>query len=264
MQVQVNEFTGPLDLLLQLIRKEEMDIFDIDIHKITKQYLNFIEKHPVPNLDSAGDFIKLAATLIYIKSRRLFPAETSTNSESDNEPDPRQDLVESLLKIHAFQTLSHWLNEKHLLSRDVWSSQGKELELFSADFVQVQRIKKEPSIKLAKSYYQVLHRRISSPIQRQTFDSLPIISDCIRFICSRLTTGKLFRMGEFLREYRKNRWAHALVIFLSFLEMSRLGLISLQQENDSADIFVSVKKPLKNQKFQVLQQLNFLDGKEAI
>ena len=105
MQIQIKEFTGPLDLLLKLIRREEMDIFDIDIHKITAQYLAFIEKHSIKDLDSAGDFIRMAALLIYIKSKSLFPSELQDDPEWEDEGHTQEELVQKLLKMQVVQSL---------------------------------------------------------------------------------------------------------------------------------------------------------------
>ena len=114
MQVQTPQFNGPLDLLLQLIRREEMDIFDIDIHKITEQYLLSIQAE-FPDLDSAGDFIRMAALLIYIKSKSLFPsAQNEDSEETIQEEDLKKALEQSLIKMQAVQEIAKKLYQSSL------------------------------------------------------------------------------------------------------------------------------------------------------
>src|SRR5688572_8792136 len=101
LNIQLNTFEGPMSLLLYLIKKEEMDIYDIPINKITKQYLEYIQIMKELNLEVAGEFIAMAATLIYIKSRMLVP-QYDENGEEVKE-DPRQELVQKLLEYQKFQ-----------------------------------------------------------------------------------------------------------------------------------------------------------------
>src|ERR1700733_8276946 len=117
--VHINKFSGPLGLLLHLIRQEEMDIFDINIQEITKQYLDSIRAMKKLNLELAGDFIAMAATLIQIKSKMLLP-QYDEHGEVLEEADPRRDLVKRLLEYEMYQEASHGLYKREILGRDVW------------------------------------------------------------------------------------------------------------------------------------------------
>src|ERR1700722_13912199 len=101
LQVQLGTFEGPLSLLLHLIRKDELDIYDIPINAITKQYLDYIQIMKELNLEVAGEFITMAATLIYIKSRMLVP-QYDANGEIVAE-DPREELVQKLIEYQRYQ-----------------------------------------------------------------------------------------------------------------------------------------------------------------
>ena len=102
MLVQLDQFEGPLGLLLYLIRKEEMDIYDIEIHRITSQYLSYIKQLPSLDLEQAGEFCAMAASLIQIKSKMLLP-NYDENGEEIEEEDPRKPLVQKLLEYQKYQ-----------------------------------------------------------------------------------------------------------------------------------------------------------------
>src|SRR5262245_29769059 len=110
-RVQLAHFEGPLGLLLYLIRKNEMDIYDIEINLITKQYLDYIKNMKKLDLEVAGDFIAMAATLIQIKSKMLLPQHSETGEETDVE-DPRKGLVQRLLEYQQYQNISKQLNSR--------------------------------------------------------------------------------------------------------------------------------------------------------
>ena len=254
MHIQIKEFSGPLDLLLQLIHREEMDIFDIDIHKITEQYLNFIKENPITDLDSAGDFIKMAALLIYIKSKSLFPSEIQENSEIENEQDFQKELTRSLLKMQAVQNICEKLKQYPLLNRDIWESggiTGRDLTLFSSES-QKRDIKKQPILKLMRAYRQIFQKKPSRPTLSFE-DPLPFMADCIRSLHHRLTAGSLLEMSSLI-EKDKNTLSQILVTFLALLELSRLGVVSLSQETDGSDIAISVKRQFNNEDFHSFKE----------
>src|SRR5512137_2529279 len=102
-EIKLDIFEGPLDLLLYLIKKNEIDIYNIPIALITEQYLQYLEAMRSLNLDLAGEYLVLASTLIHIKSRLLLPVEADENSEDETEGDPREELVRQLLEYQAFK-----------------------------------------------------------------------------------------------------------------------------------------------------------------
>ena len=122
MRVQLPIFEGPLDLLLHLIKRNEVQITDIPIASITDQYLALLEELPELNLDAGGEYLVMAATLIYIKSRMLLPAEAD---EEEPEEDPRRELVQQLLEYQRFREAAVTLGERSLLARDVFAGGGE-------------------------------------------------------------------------------------------------------------------------------------------
>lgn len=118
-QVQLEKFTGPLDLLLHLIKTNEMDIYDIQMVEITEQYLTVIEQMKQLDLDVAGEFLLMAATLLHIKSRMLLPV--SEELEEEEGEDPRAELVRRLLEYQRYKEVAETLAEYPLLNRDIFS-----------------------------------------------------------------------------------------------------------------------------------------------
>ncbi len=113
--VKLDVFEGPLDLLLFLIRKDEIDIYDIPIADVTRQFLEFVEMMQTLHLESAGDFLVMAATLMKIKSRMLLPADPDAD---EVEEDPREELVRRLLEYQQFKEVANWLEDKQDSHRD--------------------------------------------------------------------------------------------------------------------------------------------------
>lgn len=119
-EVKLDIFEGPLDLLLYLIRKNELDIYNIPMALITEQYLEHLEMMKALNLDLAGEYLVLAATLIHIKSRMLLPVEEGEGGTEEDQQDPRAELVRQLLEYQAFKEAALSLSQRRVLDRDVF------------------------------------------------------------------------------------------------------------------------------------------------
>ncbi len=126
--VKLPVFEGPLDLLLHLVRKNKLDIFDLPMALITEQYLAYLEMMKALDLDIAGEYLLMAATLIYIKSRLLLPREEPEANGWQEPEDPRREIVEPLLELAKFQEAAKTLAARPLLGADVFSPPGEELE----------------------------------------------------------------------------------------------------------------------------------------
>ena len=130
-QVRIENFEGPLDLLLHLIKKSEINIYDIPIHLIAQQYLTYIEAMEDLNLTIAGEFLVMAATLLQIKSKMLLPIDETVVDEEDG-PDPREELVRRLLEYKKFKEAARQLDEHERWWREIYSrAQSPAVELES-------------------------------------------------------------------------------------------------------------------------------------
>jgi len=131
-KVKLEEFEGPLDLLLFLIKKDEINIYDIPIAKITEQYLEYLELMELMDLDIAGDFLVMAATLMHIKSKMLLPPEERPSEEAEEE-DPRAELVRRLIEYKAFKEAAEKLQSLEAGQRDLFHRQG-DMDAIQAEF----------------------------------------------------------------------------------------------------------------------------------
>jgi len=131
-QVRIENFEGPLDLLLHLIKKSEINIYDIPIHLIAQQYLSYIEEMEDLNLTVAGEFLVMAATLLQIKSKMLLPADETAAADEEDGLDPRQELVRRLLEYKQFKDAARQLDEHERLWREIYNrEQSPAVELDS-------------------------------------------------------------------------------------------------------------------------------------
>jgi segregation and condensation protein A len=235
--VHIDHFSGPMALLLHLIRKEEMDIFDININEITSQYLSTIKSMNKLNLEVAGDFVAMAATLIQIKSKMLLP-QYNENGEVVETEDPRKELVKRLVEYQMFQDASKTLYQRPLLGRDVWTRGTRE------DFRSVEDdgivMEEENALYALMSAYRMAVKNMKKAVHKVT-ESLQSISDRIWEMRRWLRVGHETRMSEMIIG-TENRIPQVLITFLSLLEMAKIGIVTLFQSENFADIHIQTKK----------------------
>ena len=242
-RVQLQQFEGPLDLLLYLIRKEEMDIFNINIVEITKQYFDFIKLMKEFDLEIAGDFIAMASTLIHIKSKMLLP-QYGDDGEILELEDPRKELVQKLLEYEKYKEASKSLYERPLLNRDVWARGLREKIEIKDDEIELED---KALFSLIGSYRKVLNA-LNKKIHKVSI-KLQSISSRIAEMKSFLKPGSTIRMIEMLSQYftdnlQKSR--QTLITFLSLLELGKLGYVSLYQTDIYGDIHIQTKKEIED------------------
>src|SRR6476619_8529880 len=126
-KVKLEVFEGPLDLLLYLIKRDEIDIYDISLERITKQYLEYLQAFKELNIDIAGEFIVMAANLIYLKSRSLLPVDQQPPDEDAAEDDPRWDLIRQLIEYKKFKEAAGQLHTLALEQERTFARTGMEL-----------------------------------------------------------------------------------------------------------------------------------------
>lgn len=238
-RVQLKQFEGPLDVLLYLIRKHEMNIMDINIHDITSQYLEYIQRMKELNLDLAGDFISMAASLIQIKSKMILPREEL--EEEEELEDPRQVLVRQLLEYEKYKKAASNLYINNLLGRDTWLRGSKEQKEEIQESVLI--VKDLGPLTVGQIYFSKLKE-----IKKQIYKvEIPLqgVADRIRALLILFSTGTKFLFSKLLQGKSKiERRKSGLVNFLSILEMTKLGAVSVSQEIDTGEIYLTHKKQL--------------------
>ena len=229
--VHLDKFDGPMDLLLHLIKKNELDICDISIAVITRQYLEFIKLMKDLNLEVAGDFLVMAATLLLIKSRQLLPLDEQ--EEPELEEDPRAELVRRLLEYQQYKEAGMVIGARALLGRDVFVRNASEPVLAAAQSAEGPL---EVSLFELVEAFRVLLQRI--PLESfhdvAPGDSLSI-ADCINEILSLLQEQDTIQFDDLVREECTRE--RIIVTFLALLELSRLKLIRIFQGNGHGSIW---------------------------
>ncbi len=238
-RVQLQQFEGPLDLLLYLIRKEEMDIFNINVVEITKQYLDYIKMMKEFDIEMAGDFIAMASTLIHIKSKMLLP-QYDENGEVLETEDPRKVLVQKLLEYEKYKEASKALYERPLLNRDLWARGFREKIEVQDDEIELEDNALFSLIgsfrKTMKSMYKRVHK-VNIKLQS--------IANRIMEMKSKLIVGQQISMTDLLNQsfsslQEKSR--HVLITFLSLLELGKLELVHVYQTENYGEIYINTKK----------------------
>ena len=253
MLVHLDQFEGPLGLLLYLIRKEEMDIYDIEIHRITSQYLSYIKQLPSLDLEQAGDFCAMAATLLQIKSKMLLP-NYDENGEELVEEDPRKPLVQKLLEYEKYQLAAKELYERPLLGRDSFA-RGQRESIAAADA----GIELEESalFSLIACYRSVIRK--AEKAQHRVSAKFQSIASRILEIREHLVPGKRVRLRDLIRpeEWTATKY---LITFLSSLELGKLGYVHLFQAEDCGDIHIETQRNIAGD--VVTRVAEYDDGKD--
>lgn len=221
--VRLQNFEGPLDLLLHLIRKHELDIYDIPIALITRQYLEYLDLMTEMDLDLAGEFLVMAATLIHIKSRTLLPRPDPAQDEA--EEDPRDALVRRLLEHQRFKAAAELLHEKEIQRSAQWARPDERVAALAGD-------PPEPEIEvdlfsLMTAFRQVLDRARKRPQVRLPPEQISI-EDRIEQLDARLSEQEACGFDELFADV--NTRAGMIVTFLALLEMIRLKRVRVFQQ----------------------------------
>jgi segregation and condensation protein A len=224
-------YEGPLDLLLDLIRKQDIDIYDIPIAKITAQYLAYVERLRELDVNVAADFIYMAAVLIHIKSKILLPRDPAATSETNE--DPRGELVNRLIEHEKFKSAAQMLMQKQQIEEAVWSNPAIK------EFMDAEGAEPEIAadvIDLVKTFQQILDRLRTRPII-QVDEETVTVGQMIDYLRRRLTVeDRPIRLKQLLRNVDSRQ---ALVcMFLALLELVRLQAIQLRQDRLFGEILL--------------------------
>lgn len=230
--VHLDKFEGPLDLLLHLIRKNELDICDIPIAVITRQYLDYIKMMKELNLEVAGDFLVMAATLLQIKSRMLLPVEEPEEGE-EIEGDPRAELIRRLLEYQQYKEAGQVIGARALLGREVFARGAVDPVLEAAQNV-------EGPIEVSLFDLVDAFRALLARVPAEHFHDVAAaetfsIADCINEILSLLQERDTIRFDELVGdELTRER---IIVTFLALLELCRLKMIRIFQDSPQGSIW---------------------------
>jgi segregation and condensation protein A len=223
----LDHYEGPLDLLLDLIRRQQIDIKDIPIAKITAQYLEYLDRAREMDIDLGADFVYMAATLIHIKSKMLLPRDPALETPGDDSADPRQELVDRLLEHERFKNAAEMLQQKRMIEENVWSN--PQIKSFVSE-------DDDPGLTatlfdLVKAFGEVLERAKVRPTYEVEAADITV-ADMIRNLRDRFQ-----ELGEgqplfILRLFEQQRSRRAMIaMFLAVLEMIKIQAVAVTQKD---------------------------------
>jgi segregation and condensation protein A len=225
-RVKLEIFEGPLDLLLHLIRTQEIDIYDIPIARITEQYLEYLRMMKELSITVAGEFLLVAATLIHIKSRMLLPPDPVAEGEEEPE-DPRRELVDRLLEHERFKRAAGLLHDRQVIEDSVWVRQSNEFDEEELEAVSA------TLFDLVKAFHQIFERyrdQIVLKIERENVT----LEQKLAELRSLLAVRREILFSSFLAGPVSR--LHLVMTFFALLEMARLREIRLFQDVMFSDI----------------------------
>jgi segregation and condensation protein A len=224
-KVKLEIFEGPLDLLLFLIRKSELDIYNIPIAVITKQYLEYIDLMRNMDLNIAGEYIVMAATLMHIKSKMLLPQE-EIEEEDVEEDDPRAELVKRLLEYQKFKEAASHLEERELKQKDIFARAAKEIKKYTDPSGEIYF---EASVFDLISAFSTVLRKVPKDKFREIIKDEFTVSEKIHELLHSLTQSSKIQVDSLFKK-AKNK-IEIIVTFLAILELIRLKeIIAIQKE----------------------------------
>ncbi|MBW1999663.1 MAG: segregation/condensation protein A [Deltaproteobacteria bacterium] len=225
-EVKLEVFEGPLDLLVHLIRKNEVDIFDIPISIITDQYLEYLDFMKGLNINLAGEFFVMASTLMHIKSRMLLPG-----AEEDGEEDPRDEIVGPLLEYLQLKEIAGELSEREVLYRDVFT-RGRAAD-FKNDLQAEEEIIEVNLFQLIDAFRQIIERNVPGETMRIEPEKWSI-KNKMEHILDRLREEKTVVFSNLFDNDRSI--SEFIVTFLALLELVHTGLVRVYQKELNGDI----------------------------
>lgn len=233
-KVELEVFEGPLDLLLYLIKKDEVDIYDIPIEKVTAQYMEYLNLMRMLDLNIAGEFIVMAATLMLIKSRMLLPIEERTDMEEEEEDDPRWELVRQLVEYKKFKDAAGRLQENELNQEDIFGIGGQVLSL-AADESSV--VLQDVSIfDLIAAFDEVIKNAVTDEIGEIFGDSITVADKIDHILKTVKDHEKVTFSSLFQGEVSRNG---IICTFLALLELTRLRQLNIVQGDTFGEILIS-------------------------
>lgn len=228
-KVQLEVFEGPLDLLLYLIKRDELDIYDIPIERITQQYMQYLDVMKMLDLNIAGEFLVMAATLMMIKSRMLLPVEERPELEAE-EDDPRWDLVRQLVEYKKFKDAADHLEELALRREDVFIREGEHVELGPDPEVSLHDVS---IFDLISAFNEALKKAKKEDLA-EIFSDRYTVADKVDFLSGLLKRDKRARLSELFMGMQ-HRY-EMVCTFLAILELIRLKQLRAVQVGPFGEI----------------------------
>lgn len=246
-KIKVADFEGPFDLLLHLIKKNKMDIYNIEIYKITNQYLRYLDEMKEMNLEITSEFIVIAATLIEIKSKSLLP---KVKVEDENEEDIENKLKLRLIEYKQIKAVSSFFKERHINSGEIYSKKPEiiEIEEEKAPKCNEDIFKNLTLIDLYNIYNNILdtyHNKQNNinVVQRKIYTDKYKVEDKMKELLDRFNNANVIEFRSIIKESESK--LETVVTFLALLELIKLRVIIAYQEGNFKEILM--KRRVENE-----------------
>lgn len=235
LEFRINDFEGPLDLLLHLIKDSKMDIMNIEIEKITAQYMNYINSQEKMNLEVSSEYLVLASELLEIKSKMLLPRVKSEDCK-DEENDPREELVNRLLEYQAYKDITKVLQEKELLRKEIYTKIPENVSNYVDEVHEIHAdVTLDDLVNALKKYYQ--RKLESKPLKTKVTVNEISVSSRRSDIKSILKDKKRISFFELFPIVSKD---YIVATFLAVLEMAKSRELIIKQDRAFEDIVCEV------------------------
>ena len=233
-EFRINEFEGPLDLLLHLIKESKMDIMNIEIESITKQYMDYLEEQEKMNLEIASEYLVLASELLEIKSKMLLPSYKDENEEE--EEDPREQLVNRLLEYQAYKEITKVLQEKESLRREIYTKSPENIKNYIDEVKEINiDVSLDDLVEAFKKYLQ--RKQDNKPLKTKVTVNEISVSSRRHDIKRLLKTKKKVSFFELFPVLSKE---YVVATFLAILEMAKSQELKITQNDTFDDIICEV------------------------
>ncbi|MFA5602452.1 MAG: segregation/condensation protein A [Bacilli bacterium] len=242
--IKTNEFEGPLDLLLHLIKQSQIEIYDIKIEEITNQYLNYIKQMEELNLDIASEYLVIAAELIEIKSRMLLPKQTIEDSD-EYEEDPKEALINKLLEYKKYKEASDKFKELEETRSFIFTKIPANLKEYISDSIKPKLDEEIGINNLLDAFQSFLERQnLKKPLNVKITNKEITINERRKDIKNLLKTKKKINIEELFDNFNKS---YIITTFLTILEMAKDNEIIIKQTNNFDPIYISLKEGVENE-----------------
>ena len=224
-KVKLEVFEGPLDLLLYLIKQDEIDIYDVSLERITRQYLEYLQAFKELNIQLAGEFIVMAANLIYWKSRSLLPVDQQPPEEDAEEDDPRWDLIRQLIEYKKFKEVATELHLRQLKQERIFAREGSSGSVLQEPL----RLEEVGIFQLINAFQTVLKRIEARQDAQEIFAERFSVSEKIELILQRVANNDRLRFSDLFGDAVSR--VEVVVTFLALLELIRLRQLRALQKD---------------------------------
>lgn len=229
MDFKINEFEGPLDLLLHLIKESKMNIMDIEIEKITDQYMNYLDLQEKMNLEIASEYLVMASELIELKSKLLLP---NPKNEEGEEEDPREELVNRLLEYQAYKEITKVLQDKENLRKEIYTKAPENIRNYVEEDVSITTdVTLDDLVEAFKKYLE--RKKETKPLQTKITVNEVTVSSRRHDIKNLLRTRKRVSFFELFPVVSKE---YVIATFLAVLEMAKSHELTITQDGTFDDI----------------------------